>query len=399
MHSLLVRRVILFAFVCFVASAGSPLRARWTHEAVLSNEEHIGELEGDDTKSGGNSDSATVSNPAPPPAESITFKAGLRLQPRYVFDNIDNNNDFFIARTRLKAAGAIFDVAKYYAEIKLDNVGRFAREVNAQVENAWLDFPVAQDLNIRVGLYDAVFSRNALTSDSKLLLMDRSLIKDGLTALGLADNTIGVLVHGRPGEGRFEYSAGIFDNLQFEQATSPTARQADGAMSMARAGVHLLDPATPGGYADFQSTYLGQGERLSLAANVAFLSKAREGTKEYDLIGWGGDLFFSKGPVTIEAEYDRFIEDMKTPLPNVSGEGWFAQGGYLFHPKIELAFRYQELDPDRNLAGNKVRWTSVGLNVYLRGHNLKVQAEYTLKREEGVQIKNNLLQVQLQLDF
>ena len=61
-----------------------------------------------------------------------------------------------------------------------------------------MNFNVAKNVNLRAGLYDFVFSRDALTSDSKLLLMDRSLIKDALTVLGFADNTVGVLVHGRP---------------------------------------------------------------------------------------------------------------------------------------------------------------------------------------------------------
>lgn len=330
---------------------------------------------------------------------NITFTPGLRLQPRYTYDSFDGNNDFFIARTRLKASGQIYDIAAYYAEIKLDNIGRFAREVNAQVENAWIDFQFEPALSMRVGLYDAVLSRNALTSDSKLLFMDRSIIKDALTALGLADNTIGLLVHGRPWGGTFEYAAGIFDNLQFEQATSPTSRQADGTMTMGRAVVHLLDPATPGKYADYQSSYIGQGQRLSIGADAGFLSKAREGNKEYDLLGLGADFFFNTDAFTFEAEYDRFVEDMRGNDPNVTGEGWYAQAGYLVHRMIECAIRFQELDPDKHVAGNKSRWTSFGINIYLKGHNLKIQTEYTFKREQGVEIKNDTFQIQLQLDY
>lgn len=338
------------------------------------------------------------SSPAGP--GSITFTPGVRLQVRYTYDNADANNDFYIARTRLKATGKVFEIAKYNAEIKLDNVGRFARDVNAQVENAWLDFPIGPALSIRAGLYDAVLSRNALTSDSKLLLMDRSMIKDALTALGLADNTVGLLVHGRPSRGHIEYSAGVFDNLQFEQATSPTARQADGAMGMGRMVFHLLDPATPGGYADYQSSYIGKGRRLSIGADAAYLSKAREGTTDFDVYAWGGDLFFNSGAFTFEAEYDRFGENIEGGvIPDMKGDGWYVQGGYLLPRAVELAARYQELDRDRNAAGDRVRWTSLGVNKYLQGHNLKVQADYTFKREQLIAVNNDLFQVQLQLDF
>ena len=72
--------------------------------------------------------------PAPAPARTVTFTPGLRVQVRYAYDNIDGNNDFYIARTRLKVRGDVFGIGDYLAEIKLDNVGRFARDVNAQVE-------------------------------------------------------------------------------------------------------------------------------------------------------------------------------------------------------------------------------------------------------------------------
>ena len=46
----------------------------------------------------------------------------------------------------------------------------------------------------------------------KLLFMDRSLIKEQLTLVGMADNTDGVMLHGRPHCGRYEYAFGIFDS-------------------------------------------------------------------------------------------------------------------------------------------------------------------------------------------
>jgi phosphate-selective porin O/P len=329
----------------------------------------------------------------------ITVLPGFRLQVRYAYDNRDGNNDFFIARTRLKAKGKVFGMADYYGEIKVDNVGRFGRTASAQVENAWLAFPLRPDFAVRIGLYDAVFSRNALTSDSKLLLMDRSLIKDELTTIGLADNTVGVLVHGRPLGGHAEYSAGVFDNLAFDEAGTPTARQADGVMMMGRFVWHLLDPAPHGGYADYQSSYLGQGRRLSIGLNAGYLPDARQGD-EFDIKAWGADLFFNRNALTIEGEFDEYVEQKRAKL-NIDGTGWYLQSGYLLHPTFELAARYQELDIDDvgGLFANSHRWTSVGVNVYMRGHSLKMQTDYTFKREQLNPIRNDGLQMQLQFDF
>jgi phosphate-selective porin len=329
----------------------------------------------------------------------ITFTPGLRLQSRYTYDDENGNHDIFIRRTRLKAKGEAFDVARYYAEIKIDSVGRFEKDPKAQVENAWLDFTVMPELALRVGLYDVPFSRNALTSDSKQLLMDRSLIKGALADLGLADNTIGVLGHGRPFGGHFEYSVGIFDNEKFEKSGTTATKQSDKLMPAGRIVFHLLDPAKPLGYADYRGSYLGQGQRLSIGANSGYLSKARDGVNEFDLFGWGVDLFFNTGSFTLEAEYDRFMEDMSGGNPDIEGDGWYVQAGYLLRPAIELAARYQELDADRSVSDNRLQWTSVGLNIYIREHNLKIQTDYTFKREQGSDVENDMFQIQLQLDY
>jgi hypothetical protein len=334
---------------------------------------------------------------------NITFTPGLRIQTRYTYDQEDKNNDIFIRRLRLKGKGKVFDLGNYYFEVKIDNAGRFNIQPRAQVENAWINFPVNPDLAIRVGLYDMVFSRNALTSDSKLLLMDRSLIKGALTVLGINDNTVGVLVHGRPLGGHLSYGFGIFDNLGFEVAGSEEVlvRKADGAMTSGRLVYDFLDPAPSGGYGDYKSSYIGKGQRLSFGANVAYLSKARIGEMEFDLLAWGVDLFFNTGPVTVEAEYDNYKENNTNGEgEDLVGGGWYAQAGYLLFSVVELAARYQELDANDNDDSDKLQWTSMGLNYYIRGHNLKIQAEYIFKNEQGdKKISNDLFQLQLQFDF
>ncbi|MGQ0656977.1 MAG: porin [Chromatiales bacterium] len=330
---------------------------------------------------------------------SLTFTPGFRVQGRYSYDAATDNNDFFLRRFRLKAKGDAFGLAKYYGEIRFDNTRRFGADQTVEVESAWVDFPVLPQLFLMAGQYDVPFSRDLLTSDSKLLLMDRSLITDQLSSLGLVDNTIGLWAHGRPFGGHFEYAVGVFDNRVFELGATGT-RQSDQVMPAGRIVFNLLDPATPpDGFADYWATYLGKGRRLAIGLNGAYLGSARDGVNEFDLYGVGADVFFNTGPFTFEAEYNRFGQDMKAPTPDIEGNGWFAQGGYLFHRWFELAARYQELDPDENVSNNKLRWTSVGFNTYLGDHNLKIQTDYTFKSEQGNELDNDLFQVQLQLDY
>ena len=335
----------------------------------------------------------------------ITFTPGLRVQPRYIYDDGNDNNDFLIRRFRLKCSGDAFEIAKYGMELKIDSTGRFEADPKAEVENAWLDFKTSyESVFVRVGLYDIPFSYNALTSDSKLLLMDRTLIKESLTTLGLTDNTIGVMVHGRPYDGRFEYAAGVFDNVAFEKFGTTGIRESDELMPAGRVAWHLLDPATPAdGYADYKESYIGEGQRLTVGLNSACLGDAIEGPNEFDLFAYGTDIFFNSGRYTLQAEYDLFTEDMIGGNPDIDGDGWYVQGGYLLGCcggcAVELAARHQELDRDNTIANDRLRWSSLGLNLYIRDHNLKIQTDYTFKREQGIELDNDLLQTQLQLDY
>jgi phosphate-selective porin len=335
----------------------------------------------------------------------ITFKPGLRLQTRYTHDGASNNNDIAIQRFRLKGAGDAWK-AKYYLELKIDNTGTTGRNPSAAVENAWLDYALVPDVVTRAGLYDVPFSRDALTSDSKLLFMDRSLIKDALTAFGLADNGIGVMARGRPLEGHFEYAVGAFNNDRFD-GLGTSGRATGWVMPAVRVAVDLLDPAPPGGYADYRGSYVGKGRRLSIGTNAEWLGDAQSGPQEFDLYALGTDLFFNLGPYTLQAEYDWF---RLTGNVDTSNHGWYVQGGYLLEPlnerlaevapwfpDLELAARYQDLDA-KSFSPERERRTSLGLNAYIHDHNLKVQTDFSWRQLEDSS-DNKLYQLQLQLDF
>jgi hypothetical protein len=336
----------------------------------------------------------------------LTFVPGMRIQPRYNYDENFQENDFFINRFRLKGAGSMYGLGKYYVELQLDGTSRFQTQAIAQDQNAWMDFIFEEELlYFRVGLFDVPFSRDALTSDSKLLIMDRSLIRGDLAALGLADDTVGFMFHGRPHKGHLEYAVGLFDDFAFEKRDPLFPRETDQLMPAFRVGAALLDPYPAlDGYADYKASYLGQSTRLDLGFNAAHLGEVFDGPVVLDLTAVGGDLFFAKGHYTFQAEYDFYVENIAF-AGDFTGHGWYAQGGYLFNvcdPCLEFAVRYQTLDSD--LQPDEFRWTSIGFNWYIRDHNLKIQTDYTFRNggpldPNGRILDENVYALQFQLDF
>ena len=153
---------------------------------------------------------------------------------------------------------------------------------------------------------------------------------------------------------------------------------------------NLLDPMEPAdGYQDYWASYIGEGHRLCLGTNGAYLSHVEGQSRPFDLYAYGCDLFYNWGPFTFQAEYDRFHTI-------AHGSGWYTQAGYLFHPCFEAAVRYQQLNP---IHGGKINWTSLGLNGYIRKHSLKIQTDYTFKQEREEKKVDHLFQIQLQLSL
>ncbi len=358
----------------------------------------------DGANGAGGAAASTKPSPRFPPtyeSRAITFTPGFRVQLKYIHDTQSGRDEVFIARLRLKAKGQLFHTVKYYTEYKIDNLARSGRDPVNGFENAWLEYSIARDFAIRGGLYDAPFSRNALTSDSKLLFVDRSLIKDQLTSFGFADNTIGLLGHGRPFKGRVEYSAGIFNNEKFRRFRNigaPGVNGSDQLMPAGRFVYNFLDPAFQGGYGDYQSSYVGKGKRLSVGANTAYLRKARDTVSQFNLLGWGTDVFFSDGPFSAEAEYDQLRKKL-IGNSDLQMDGWYAQAGYLIKGRVELAARHQQLDPNASISRNELRWTTLGSNLYFLKHTVKLQFDYTFRRGPGQVVKTNVLQIQMQVDY
>ncbi len=65
---------------------------------------------------------------------------------------------------------------------------------------------------------------------------------------------------------------------------------------------------------------------------------------------------------------------------------------------IELAARYQDVDSEDVFSPGRRQAADVGMNFYIRGHNLKVQTTYTVFDKE-IGGTSHRYQLQLQLDF
>ena len=130
------------------------------------------------------------------------------------------------------------------------------------------------------------------------------------------------------------------------------------------------------------------------------LSSLTAGTTDRGFVTWGADIVAKYRGASVYVEYVRktlndwspsradFSESPSAYSPPLDGEGLNAQAGYLFTPQWEAVVRYSVVTPKTlslsAFAFQQKQITS-GLNLYLREHRVKVQADVSrnLFRNEG----------------
>lgn len=321
-----------------------------------------------------------------------------------------------IRRVRLVLGGNVFSKhIKYFVQLALA-----PREVNvsegavraAPVLDAYFKFDRLRDLNLWVGQYRVMYTRERNIADVNPLLIDRSLANAEFNV----DRDIGLDLRSEDlaGLGKLRYYAGVFmgdgrDRTRFSNT---------GMMYTAR-----VDFLPFGLFDDYDASDLTRlrKPRLSLGFAYAFNDRAQNnrgvlGTPPAD----GGstnyhnlttDAMFKLAGFSLEAAYlwragrrnpGDAVDELGEPIPVEAarnGHGWMVQAAFLIpRTHLEPAARtsgHRGLGvtsmPDRNELGG-------GLNYYFAGHNLKLQLDYfrtwePARRETAV----DLVRVQVQL--
>lgn len=107
--------------------------------------------------------------------------------------------------------------------------------------------------------------------------------------------------------------------------------------------------------------------------------RQRGGTKDR----WEGDLRYEGGPYLVQAEYLRARDVAKDKADPVSGQGFYVTAGYTLkktplplHGDLQPIVRVGYLDTDTKKDADALLHYDVGLNYYLRAHEMKLQAAY-----------------------
>jgi hypothetical protein len=232
---------------------------------------------------------------------------------------------------------------------------------------------------VRIGQFVTPFARAFMTAPALLQFFDRSIA----TTFFEAGRGTGVMVFGVPFDGRFEYSAGVFNSNGINQ-------NGNNNLHMLWVGRVVFSPfgATP--YTETPA--LGDNPfRLALGLN-AYVNKptlteqvvdpttgmlvTRSLGEVFEVVA-GVDLAARAGPWMLQAEgYFR-------RRAGQNAWGGYAQSGLFVLPRhLELAQRVALLNPDTTVPNNLIVTSETQLAYYFLGNHLEILLAYTLLHAE-----------------
>lgn len=294
-----------------------------------------------------------------------------------------NTDTFRVRRARLKFAGNV-----YNKNIGYEMEYEFAR---SEMLSAFLQYSCDKTgMWARIGQTHVPFDFEALTSTSSLQFVDRSL---AYAFFGIPDQREpGLNLGGALMDKMIEFNLGVFNGEGINAVNANNEFRYAGRLVVNAMGHHGYD------YSDVKDSEepavaLGFGAMYNDTPGIA----AAAGTADKQVTSFSGDLGAKYRGMSAHGSIYFQSSDLPTGA-STDDTGWMAQVGYFLMPKeFEVAARVAQVMPDAG--GDQAEYTG-GLNYFLDGHNVKVQADYSmLTVDDGVAVGNDRLDHRIRLQF
>lgn len=294
---------------------------------------------------------------------------------------------FDIRRARLDVKGSISPYWGYRVQFDLAGTPKLI--------DAYAELKLNDYFNFTIGQAKIPFSLENLTSSNKLELIDRSQAVEALVARGkdVGGNQngrdIGIQLVGtilklkdRP---VVDYRLGIYNGSGINIVDNNEKKD-----YAARLIVHPVAGLDISGALYNGSRFVPEVKEVKTNGVVTTPHAA---AKSVDRNRYGFDLNYDLKNLAIRGEYIHGTDD------KTDREGYYLQAGYYFlERKLQLIAKYDFYDANKSKADDASTWYVVGAN-YNFNTNVRLQANYTFKQEEGTSIDNNYASIQFQIGF
>ncbi len=327
----------------------------------------------------------------------------------------DNKSDFDIRRFKLQLQGNLFS----------KNLGyKFQSEMSNgfKTEDAYLNYKFGAPLILQVGQFKPPQARQELTSASRQLFPERSLANDTFN-LGRDQ---GIQAAGSFADKRIDYRLGLFNGNGPNTSNADDNHMVAGRIDINPLGAYKMDEAgwpsdkllvnIGGSFAwekvgpnDVGTGFDTDNDVMDVALSLdKDRYKGDDGRSNFiadygsDLtwLLWTANLNATWMGATFASEYYSLNADPDSGS-DWNADGYYLQAGYQVIPKkLELAVRYSAVESTDTRASAKYdkNETQFGANYYFVKHNLKLQTDVTLVKDDLNSDKDDTI-VRLQTQF
>jgi hypothetical protein len=346
-----------------------------------------------------------------------------RMQLRYAGEMHDddgvanaNAHSLLIRRARLDFSGNVITPDLTY-DLQLDLGAIPGAADNNILYYAWMNYKVMDQFQLMGGLHKIWFNRQEITSSGKQQFVDRSLANERFNL----DRSIGVIAHGDLNGKMVEYYLSVVNGRNTRNAINTNQELGYiGRIAFNPLGEYGYEEADVKESEDVALTFGGAGglwhEESTVGAGV-----------QNRVISGNADFGIKYSGFSTQGEF--FLRNTQAGAASQNDMGYYVQAGYFLVPKhFEIALRHSGLWDDTGNDGinlnmnngsitglggvndgvdetadsdNEYEYTA-GLNYYFKGHDLKIQAQYSLIMD-GVaganDLVNHIAMLQTQLVF
>ncbi|MBV9494525.1 MAG: hypothetical protein JOZ54_09780 [Acidobacteria bacterium] len=313
----------------------------------------------------------------------------------------DGNSRAYLRRARINAQGRFLEELNFRVEMELAGSLANTTGFRSQLTDAYINWNRFDSANVRVGQFKTPFGFEQLYADPRLYTAERSLVNDRLTP----GRQIGIQVGGEAYYERFNYAVGIFNG----SGTNQNFNDNNKLMTATRVSVvpfsgRLFDNQSRWslGINGFRTT----DTNLTLPADFGVDSTPATPAKDNLFTGRrhsvGYDTQFELGPFELWGEYLRSTLEASNRLPSsrLRSDGWYAQASYyLILDKLQLVARREIFDPTNLNLDTTTRSSVLGVNWYIKQHDLKLQLNYMRSDVPGAAKEQQKVIARLQTIF
>lgn len=343
-----------------------------------------------------------------------TFRIGGQMQPQFDYvdsDEGDNNSAFEIKRIKLWFEGRAFlkDLT-YKLQIRISNLQGSGTKNGGLMEETRLGYRFRDDLQVLVGQTKVRFGRQAILSSKVMHMVDKSQV----TKAFFPTYDTGVMLHGAIADGLLYYNAAVFGGAGQNTWSKNNNRVAWNArlavnplgnMKYTEGGLEFSEKPLVSFAANYYQNKLNDKDMTYGSANHIGFLKSKDGwfaisnslpgaekitgeTVKLDMYGF--DAAFHWKRFWIQAEYMVGEAEGQDSGNELKAEGFYVQSSFFVIPKkLSLGYRYSQFDPNKDVSNDKWIENTAAISWYVKGHSLKVQADYTNIHKEAILAKSS----------